>query len=199
MPNWCSNQMVVYGDKQEVEDFYKKLQNAYRRAKETKNWDLYEVYAEFGEENILSNDSNGYIRGSIIDINDIKFDKGDFYLCIVYESAWSSMMDGFDYLLNKYYKTLNQETLAEEMGMEIFINTDRKGRFFKEKYCLDIVDYDIHFCENEQEVVDTLNKYVDNHHFSTIKDCVNYLLLNHNEIKVGGETTNCYLHEYSYC
>ena len=157
MPNWCSNSMVVYGSPTEVKDFYDKVKKAWSIGDTNRHWHLWELYQQFGHED---NEMVDYIRGSFIDISSIgQTSPNESYFSLYYESAWSPMIDGFDWILKTYYKTLKQVTLAEECGCEIYVNTDRTGRFFKEKYCFYVEDYDTFYFNTDKELVDKFNEF----------------------------------------
>lgn len=180
MPNWAINSMIVYGtNKNEVEDFRQKLLNAKKRGDTLKTWHLYEIYAEFGyaKDFILNDDSNGYIRGSIIDIEDeISQDNECYWFEMQYESAWSSMNEGFDWLFKRHYTSLKQVTLCEEEGCEVFLNTDVEHKFFDEKYYLYVEDYDTHYIASDDELIKTINKYIENDKDKchSVDDCFRY-------------------------
>ena len=157
MPNWCSNVMVVYGSPTEVKDFYDKVKKAWSIGDENKHWHLWEIYQQFGHED---KEMVEYIRGYFEDITSIKgLSPNESCFKLYYESAWSPMIDGFDWILKTYYKTLKQETLAEECGCDIYVNTDTSRRFFKEKYSLYIEDYDTFYCASDEELVKEFNKF----------------------------------------
>ena len=165
MPNWCSNNMVVYGSPTEVKDFRQKCLNAIANAKVTKNWGLYEIYVQFGYEKdeILNSHKLEYNRGHIEDVSNLHYvDEKTLCFNVYYESAWSPMIDGFNYLLANHYDTLRQVTLAEEGGCDIFINTDTQHRFFDEKYYVYVEDYDTYYLTCEEEVCKVINAWNDN-------------------------------------
>lgn len=192
MPNWCSCTMAVYGSPAEVKDFKSKCELAREKGEQLKHWHLYQIFEEFGykEEDILQGDNTyGYNRGNIEDISDIsKLSDTEDVVTIYYESAWDTMIEGWDYLLKNHYKTLKSETIAEECGNEVYINTDRTGRFFNERYVLYIEDWDNFYFDNgeEQKVVDTLNDYIERAHLKfdkleTIQDCYDFIENNDSE------------------
>lgn len=186
MPNWCSCTMAVYGSPAEVKDFKAKCELAREKGDKLKHWHLYQIFEEFGykEKEILEGDNTyGYNRGSIDDISDIsKLSDTEDVVTIYYESAWDTMIDGWDYLIKNHYKTLKSETIAEECGNEVYINTDRTGRFFNERYVIYIEDWDSFYFDNgeEQKVVDTFNEYIEKKQLKfekleTIKDCYDFI------------------------
>ena len=202
MPNWCGNTMAVYGSPAELKDFHQKLVNAREKGDQLKHWHLYQIYEEFGytEQEILESDSNGYIRGYFDDITDIEVtNDGVSYFKLYYESAWAPMIDGFDWLIQRHYQTLAQVTIAEECGCEVYINTDVTGRFFPDKYVLDIEDDDVSYCESEKEVVNIFNDYITNPNkkCKTIKDCYRYLSI-HDGYLSPNEENYATLHEFGY-
>lgn len=199
MPNWCYNNMVVYGtDYQEVKDFQNRLLEAQKKAEALGHWGLYQIYEEMGfkEQEILNSDSNGYIRGNFDYIQTtIHTHNGIFFFSVEYESAWGTMCEGFDFLL-KHYKTLKEVTLAEECGNCVYVNTDKEGLFFKEKYNVYVEDFDTYLCETEKEVIDILNSYIKNEEdkVETIDDC--FQILEENDGYIGRQYIS--LNEYGW-
>ena len=181
--------MAVYGSPAEVKDFKEKCELAREKGDKLNHWHLYQIFEEFGykEEEILKGDfTYGYNRGNIEDVTDIQKSKdNEDYVLVYYESAWEPMVDGWNYLIRNHYKTLKSETVAEECGNEVYINTDEKGKFFNEKYVVYIEDWDSFYFDRGQEklVVDLINKYIEEKHLKfckmqTIEDC--YLLIENN-------------------
>ena len=186
--------MVVYGNPTELKDFRDKVLHAQEKGDELKHWHLYQIYEEFGyEEKFILNgeDNNGYIRGNIDYVDEIVEDKRGFsYLRIDYESAWSSMYEGFDWLLKRHYKTLKQVTIAEEFGCEVFINTDKDGLFFEERFILEAEDIDTFYAESKEQLIKVMNEEIckgDVCH--SLQDCYDYID-SHDELYIS-------LHEYS--
>lgn len=165
MPNWCSNSAIVYGSKDDVEKFKFNLTLAQHYGSKDGHWGTYELFFVHGYTNdfILKDPSSGYVRGNIIDVNDID-DLGDglFALSFFFESAWGPMIDGLRKICSEKYENLKCEILAEECGNEVYINTDTSGKFFSEKYCVDDPDAGIEYFDNDAQLI----KYV--------KDTFNY-------------------------
>lgn len=147
--------MVVYGDRKEIEDFRRKMLEAKEKAASLDHWDLYEAYAVYGhDENWILNGcgGNGYNRGNIGYISEATLEgDGTWSLRIDYESAWSPMIDGFDYLLRKHYFTLRQVTEAEECGCDVYVNTDERGRWFTDRYILEGDGFDTEYYDASEE------------------------------------------------
>ena len=165
MPNWCVSEMAVYTTNKNL---FNNLEMVHTKLKkivdenDTTTWDLFKVFKIFEptwSENKIC-DSGLYNRGSIVHLGNIYDMKGGGKCFnVIYESAWESMISGWEYLLDKY--GLKQVTIAEECGCGVFINTDKEGLFFTAKYFLYSYindDYNEERFENEQQVVDYLNK-----------------------------------------
>lgn len=148
MPNWCSNAVVVYGDKDEVELFKERYKQAYVNSCKNNTWGTYELFAVHNYEDILNHPD--WIRGPIYDSTSLEED-GTFRF--FFESAWSPMIDGLRRILDERYKTLQCEVVAEECGEAIYINTDTKGRFFRDKYCLYSDETGSEYFETDEELL----------------------------------------------
>ena len=151
MPNWCSNAVVVYGDKDEVKLFKERYAQAYLNSCKNNTWGTYELFAvhNYAKEYILK-ECEEYVRGPIYESTSIEPD-GTFRF--FFESAWSPMIDGIRRILDENYKTLQCEVVAEECGEEIYINTDTQGRFFRDKYCLYSDETGSEYFESDEELV----------------------------------------------
>lgn len=151
MPNWCSNAVVVYGDKDEVKLFKERYAQAYINSCKNNTWGTYELFAvhNYNKDFILS-DRSDWIRGPIDDVNEPQDPRAfRFY----FESAWSPMIDGLRRILSERYKTLRCEVVAEECGEAIYINTDTDGKFFRDKYCLYSDQTGSEYFEDDEELV----------------------------------------------
>lgn len=180
MPNWCDCNMVIYTDdeakKENIKKVYELLDKQLKRAEEIKqeneklpeekrhtlNWDTYEIYKtlepSITKEAILSGNL-GFIRGNIFDI---QLDEKKNAIHVGYETAWEPMIEGWNYLLKQY--GLKQVTIGEEMGCDVYVNTDTEGRFFPERYivsmCIDD-EYYTEYYETTDEVLEDMNRYFD--------------------------------------
>ena len=148
MPNWCSNAVVVYGDKDEVELFKERYRQAYVNSCKNNTWGTYELFVVHNYEDVLNHPD--WIRGPIYDSESLEED-GTFRF--FFESAWSPMIDGLKRILDERYKTLQCEVVAEECGECIYINTDTKGRFFRDKYCLYSDETGSEYFETDEELL----------------------------------------------
>lgn len=65
----------------------------------------------------------------------VQFKNGVYYLRVETESAWCSMADDFELLLDcPLYQDLNLVYTSEEIGSGIFVNTDTYGLFLTDRY-----------------------------------------------------------------
>ena len=169
MPNWCWNNTIVYGEKKMLEKFYNDMvigTSKNPNFKPVKNsWDnewLGNLFlaAGYTEEDV----TNGTIRcrGGIFDLRLIRDGTA---VEITYESAWCPIIDSLNLMLEEKYAGLHQVTLAEEIGCEIFVNTDTSGEFFPDKYyldyCVNNIYADNHYYESEEELVEEFNDLFD--------------------------------------
>lgn len=192
--------MVVYGNPTEIKDFQSKMINAVKETEKTNHWGLFSVYKQFGytDDYILNSSDNGYIRGNVNYVGKIEIlnDKIS-YISIEYESAWNSMLEGFDFLLKNHYKTLKQFTIAEEPSCEVYINTDENHIFFKEKYVLYNDEEGSNYFESDDKLIEYFNYYLsDKDKVKTVQECFDYLEKNNETLPVNGQEVDASLHEF---
>ena len=183
--------MVVYGNFNELKDFRNKLVQAREEGEKLSEWNTYVLYKLFGYSSSEEIDHNGYIRGTIYDISTFKYNEelNQFYIIVGYETAWSPMIEGFDYLLKTHYKNLQALTIAEEPGCDIYINEDINHYFFKTQYCLDIFDNNVYYCDNDNDLIDTFNR-VCNQKVDSVKGIIQYLNRNEDFASLHEYTSN---------
>lgn len=130
MPNWCYNQTVFYGDKNKQKEIYEKTYEKYL-SQQWSHIDL--ILKEFGcsKEEL---DKDFCVRAHITDLR--LLENGELEMS--YESAWNPINEILDEILKKYQPQMKQVTLADESGMDVFLNTDIEGKYFTEKYYLDL-------------------------------------------------------------
>ena len=130
MPNWCYNQTIFYGDKEKLKNIYNNIHNQI----EEKPWvhiDLFLKELGCSEEDLTKK----YPARAFID--GIKL-LGGGELELQYESAWNPINEVLDEILEEYQPQIKEVTLAEECGNGVFINTDFDGKYYPEKYYLDL-------------------------------------------------------------
>ena len=156
MPNWCTNSVVVYGNKSEIEIFRQKYEQAFKQMQENKNWGTYELFMVHGyEHNFTLSDKSDWIRGQLYEPNGTgTLPDGTCYFSFYFESAWGPMIDGLNRILKDNYKTLKSVILAEEFGNGIFVNTDTEHKFFDEKYCIDSDELGMEYFSNDHDLIE---------------------------------------------
>lgn len=132
MPNWCSSSYVIEGDKKEVRKLLGIMNRLERRKKPA-------VKNGFGTAwlgclvNALGEDWNKiYCRGdwsNLEMVNDtVRFTT---------ETAWGPCNEVLDLILQKF-PSLSYYFLCEEPGMGIYQTNDGEGKYFSDKYRVDV-------------------------------------------------------------
>ena len=159
MPNWCSTTFSFYhnGTKEgeaALADLHDKIEEYTKEPSRVKNG--------FGPK-WLGNVADGFgidwntveCRGEIIDITDVENDSGRRAFRVYTETAWGPMPDMWEKIIGQRYQDqIMFEYIAEEPGNGVFINTDREGIFFPDRYRAGIEDgeefYEEYFTSDEE-------------------------------------------------
>ncbi len=172
MPNWCWNSIVFFGNDNEVN----KLKHLLDKVTDvnykypSNSWDnkwLGNIFIELGYSKIENKELHCTVpcRGHIITYHCDKDNIGS-YIQIDYESAWENINDSWDTIINKYFPNLSYVYFEDEPGNCVLVNSDTKGRFFKDHFKLRVGinkdEYDEY--ENYEE-----------EYFENLNDCINYL------------------------
>jgi hypothetical protein len=126
MPNWCAVDVKFFGNKDNVERLYHDWGTALKTiSKGDSNW--------LGRLLIYNNINPDivYCRGFVIDIY-----IDDDVLSVCSEDAWAPMSDFYELIAALY--NVQYVYIAEEPGSEVYINTDTEGRFFTDKYKIEL-------------------------------------------------------------
>ena len=147
MPNWCCTSVVIYANEKEafpqLLELYEKLHRAIQPPGRIPN--------SFGEKwlgNIV--DAFGYKPGSdILCRGEITIEpecptEDKLFIRYDAEEAWApDHVELWENVLSSQYPDLMMTYCAEECGSGIYINTDKSGRFFPDRYRLDISEFSI--------------------------------------------------------
>lgn len=154
MPNWCYNQTIFYGDENKTRQLYKELKESVPKVATYEYNDHVDHFFKLlgVPQERLDKDLN--CRAHIVDI--ALLDKGELSLC--YESAWVPIIEDLNYILKEYQPNLKQVTMSEECGEGIFVNTDREGLYFIDKYYIDMSNEDDDY--NDQKYHDSLESVI---------------------------------------
>lgn len=137
MPNWCCFSAAIYGDKNELAEFHKRVLAAQELAKKEKLWFTWCLCKEHGMSDDEIHDRNfNYIGGSLDNFSEPEYhgDKGHMFLYMT--TRWSPMIDGFNKLLARGFINLKGVYIAEEPGCGIYVNTDLEHKYFVDKYLI---------------------------------------------------------------
>lgn len=129
MPNWCYNETIFYGDERKIYEIGTKLLEVFEKS-EDKQIHFSILFDILGCSNDNQPSVRAWINGVTLE------DNGTLY--INYESAWNPIIESLNEVLEKYQPTLKQVTQCEECGNGIYINTDKEGLYFTDRYILDI-------------------------------------------------------------
>ena len=178
MPNWCSTKFTFYGNKDEIIKFHDRLNRILDGIDHTPNefgvlW-LGNILIDYGFDW-----EDAPCRGNADDLADDVIIEGDeAYFGLNVTSAWVPLTEMWDLIIKKEYPSIKYVHLAIEPGLGIFINTDTSGKYFTEKYLLNIVlpeeicgNYvDIYeFYSEPDEVLEDLEKHTGKR-FATIDE-----------------------------
>lgn len=144
MPNWCGTRIIFHGDKFEVEDFHKKIEEW--TSKEFIDTDfgtawLGNILYGVGLEERIDYPTNRLrCRGWIYYISEIEcFDDDHCIFVVDTETAWGPMLGMWKAVIDELlYSTVGFSYQAEESGCELYEIYDPYGDFDGEDYCIDL-------------------------------------------------------------
>lgn len=182
MSNVCFSRIAFYTEEQYVSELInlrliikscKKENGSFIRLKDVI------VYFKTNDEYEL-----GFINGvddrqEIVAIGDILENDGDIYFRMDTEDAWFTKIYIWEWILKlKQFEHVKVCYTSEEEGEDVFINSDRTGRFFPEKYLVDYPeapdgnDYYEYF-NNVEDTIAFVNK-ITGKNFKTIVEIRQY-------------------------
>lgn len=197
MANLCNNIMCIYSDtenSQELKKVYNLLKEACAKSSSLCIRDMVaELRTDLTFEEVTkemegaSYETRGWVYSEASIIYEEATKKRPECIKIEYESKWSPCDEFWDFGLEPY-KSLHEATIGEEPGCEVYINTDTTGKFFPERYIIDMClegiskyddkyhvpdEYYIEYYENKKQVVKDMNKFFGKS-FVTFKDVSNF-------------------------
>lgn len=212
MPNWCFTQIIFHGEREEIEDLHKKIEEW-----TSKNYDK----SDFGHRwlgNVLHGAGLGHrvdsitnrlrCRGDIAYIGEVDTfggsDEATFVLDT--ETAWGPMCLMWSEIIKaQNYKSIGFSYKAEEPGCEIYEVYDPYGDFW-EKYYIDIYlegddlqneklreIYDVRYYEDGDDLKAELQAILE-----TDEDDLKTLIHNAESFKFKNEDSYLYIHEYEF-
>lgn len=165
MPNWCCSNITFYGDKKEVKDLYDKINLAtsddYKNGIESD----FGIYWLGNVVTIFNQDYNKLpCRGMVEDIGEYVEDAYENIDAFNIETTtpWTFNDEMWDSIIQNNYQNVNYVYVAEEPNLEYYMNTDKNGLFYKEKYRIYIFSDDI----------ESVKKYISVSSLSKMNACV---------------------------
>lgn len=156
MPNWCNTAYKIIGNKEEIADLYKKLQEL-----EAMQTPL--VENGFGNlwlgclVSLFGGDPDQiYCRGEI----DYMELFGDEMIQLSTTTAWGDMPEVWDLVCEKY-TSLSYYFLSEEPGVCYYINSDDTGEYFPELYIIDGMEVETEYANSDEELFESMAKLLE--------------------------------------
>lgn len=175
MPNWCSTDIMFYGEQKQVQALLQTLEairnNPQGGKSDFGNGWLGHIVKHF--------DLNPEIRhrGSIIDI----YEHSDDAFMVTCEDAWAPMVELWRAVI-EHFPEVSFDIRAEEPGCGLYLNTDTSGVYFPDRFLVEL-DYDYalneeikqiaeawpirpgdrEFYENEKDLLDDMSRFFDMH------------------------------------
>lgn len=160
MANYCANSIVFYGKRKKPLEEIRRLVSKClgdRKLNSIKQFLKLCGLPQLANGELC--DGRDYFANC--DAN-IEKDTAGYYLRVDTESAWNPNMTALEYMLKaKYNGTVKMVYQSEEHGCEVYINSDKLGIYFTDRY---IVDYsykgsgDTYYFTWWKEAVEFLNK-----------------------------------------
>ncbi len=140
MPNWCVTDLIIAGDKSELEKLEKLIgkwtSKEYSKSKVDKMW-LGNIVLGAGFKTFDEARDGFRCRGSIVYIGEVERAEEKLYsLEIEYESAWEPMIEMWYAVIKKYTPHCRLYWYAEEPGFELYQSNDENHIFFDVEYAV---------------------------------------------------------------
>ena len=181
MANWCDTMYVVTGNEKDIKDFHRALReihNDFNMAKAGFNglW-LGNILEYFG---LNWKDYN--CKGCIYYTEPKYWKEGSLYkLHFATETVWVPMNKVFDAIFEKHYPSLRYYYRTEEAGLGLFATNDKEGKYFPEKFILDVSGEDkngdpVELYEYYESLADLLEdvKQISDKDFKTLEEIGEY-------------------------
>jgi hypothetical protein len=162
MPNWCAVDVKFFGNKDNIERLYHDWETALKTIREgDSNWlGRLLIYNNIDPDII-------YCRGFVRDIC-----LADDILSVHSEDAWAPMSDFYEFAAALY--NVQYVYSAEEPGSGVYVNTDTEGRFFTDRYKIELYVEDMDQYKDDP-LIQTLNELSSDAYFDNFDDIARYL------------------------
>lgn len=178
MANCCMNTLIFYCDKEDDKSkrSLKKLFNSFVKLREKHNSNLHKMMCDqFNKQYVIPSFKRAeldYISENISALEES--DNASFIMEVV--SAWIPIIRNMEHIVNMWNQNNTNSLIkvvgmAEETGCDVYVNTDKEGDFFIDRYKLVFVkeneDEDIYsdsFAASKRVISKKLREY--GYHFS---------------------------------
>jgi hypothetical protein len=163
MANWASSSYVIEGPAKTLKKIYKAIKHPVVQEKSSEDWEgnvlltlgiNWEHYTPIVTENNEIKSTGYYLRGFI---EECSFENNT--IRINAEEAWG--LTDFQKLLKQAFPDIKIYWITEEEGGEVYCTNDKEGKYFPERYYVDIcIDdkYNSEYFETEEQVYDWLSR-----------------------------------------
>lgn len=162
MANYCSVEYVFEGSREILEDFRNRLKTyTSKGCSKSVDYPHWETNVAAGFE-IDYEAENISCRGEIVFIGFVEYDDktNTAVLPIDAEDAWAPNNALFDAIIQKcYHGEITYEMFAKEPGMDLYINTDVEGKYFPERYGIQ-VDNGSDIIEKSFSSIEEMRKFI---------------------------------------
>ena len=213
MPNWCFTQMIFHGEKEEIKDFHRKIEEwtskNYQENGFGVNWLGNVVHGAGLGNQIDATPSVLRCRGDITYLGDIDTfgdDSEEAAFNLDTETAWCPMTSMWSEVIKvQNYKTIGFSYCAEEPGCEIYEIYDPYGDF-TDRYYIDVFVEGDDLNNKELEQILECREYVDDDELrealqaflNTDEQNLKTLIQQAENYKFKNEDSYLYIHEYVF-
>lgn len=134
MPNWCSTAYAIDGDAKEVRQLYELMKGLEERDSPSVKNDFGTTWLGCLVDALGGDWKKIKCRG---DWSFLELDEDDDIVRFCTETAWYPCNEVLEFVCKKF-PSLNYYCQAEEPGQNIYITNDKEGKYFYEKYLVDI-------------------------------------------------------------
>lgn len=156
MPNYCNTNITfAANNKQQITSFYERCLAIYNGKATAENgfgkgW-LGDFVNSFLAPETTSESTLIRHRGYVYHIGELEEDDDSINFEIQTETAWIAMIKMWRTILEQLYPDIEIYYVAEECGMDYYVNSDKENRFYLDKYKL---DYQLYVNGSLEEMTD---------------------------------------------
>lgn len=107
-----------------------------------------------------------HCRGVIEHYDDeINYSSGHYNFEVISSDSWSPPFEMWRLILTMHFPLIKMVVSAEESGMDVYINTDKEGLYYLDKYLVEVFYDDwqnqedfFEYCTDKEDVVDALKR-----------------------------------------